>query len=124
MKKIFKSTWFYFVIILLIIISFYGYKNITGRAVQSGEYDEFAKYLTSQGVKMYGTEWCSYCKSNKKTFGSSFQYIDFIDCDKDRSACRDAGISGYPTWNVDGENYPGEQSLERLAQLTNYGGEI
>ena len=124
MKKIFKSTWFYFVIILLIIISFYGYKNITGRAVQSGEYDEFAKYLTDQGVKMYGTEWCPHCKNQKKVFGDSFQYIDYIDCDKESNACSVANIGGFPTWKINGENYPGEQSLERLAQLSGYQGEL
>jgi len=124
MKNIFKSTWTYFIIILLVIIAIYGYKNITGRVVQPGEYDELAQYLTDQGVKMYGTEWCSHCKNNKKMFGKSFQYIDYIDCDKERDLCLEANVRGYPTWVINGENYPGEQSPERLASLTGYEEEI
>tara|TARA_Y100000310_G_scaffold339884_1_gene433969 strand:- start:108 stop:485 length:378 start_codon:yes stop_codon:yes gene_type:complete len=123
-KNIFKSPWTYFVIILLIIGGIYGYKSITGRVIGPGQYDEFAQYLTEQGVKMYGTEWCSYCKNNKKSFGKSFQYINFIDCDWDGDACEAAGIRGFPTWEINGEFYSGQQSLERLAQLTGYSGEI
>ena len=123
-KNIFKSPWTYFVIILIIISAIYGYKNITGKAIASGQYDEFAQYLTDQDVIMYGTEWCSHCKNNKKIFRDSFQYINYIDCDKNKNACSAAGIGGYPTWNVGGKNYPGEQSLERLAQLTGYSGEL
>ncbi len=124
MKKIFKSPWTYFIIILLIIGAFYGYKSITGKVIEPGQYDEFAQYLTQQEVKMYGTDWCPHCKNQKKLFGNSFQYIDYIDCDWDGELCEVAKIRGYPTWNIDGQNYPGEQSLERLASLTGYEGEI
>jgi len=117
--KIWKSSWTYFVVVLILIAGFYGYKNITGKAVQS-QYDEFSKYMTEQGVVMYGTEWCPHCKNQKKLFGSSFQYIDYIDCDKNRQECLSAGVQGYPTWKINSQNYPGEQSLERLAQLIRY----
>ena len=124
MENIFKSPWTYFILIIAIIGIFWGYKSITGKVIEPGQYDEFAKYLTDQGVKMYGTEWCSHCKNQKKLFGSSFQYINYVDCDWEGDDCNAADIRGFPTWNIDGQNYPGEQSLERLAQLTNYPGEI
>tara|TARA_Y100000310_G_scaffold151164_1_gene150696 strand:+ start:4235 stop:4609 length:375 start_codon:yes stop_codon:yes gene_type:complete len=124
MKNIFKSPWTYFILILVFIGIFWGYKGITGRVIEPGQYDEFAQYLTEQGVKMYGTEWCSYCKNNKKSFGTSFQYINFIDCDWEGDVCDAAGIRGFPTWEIDRELYPGKQSLERLASLTGYKGEI
>jgi len=106
--------------VLIIVISFYGYGNTTGNVIKVGKYDEFAKYLTEQDVKMYGTEWCSHCKNQKELFGSSFQYIDYVDCDKNRQECLSAGVQGYPTWKIKGQNYPGEQSIERLAQLSEY----
>jgi len=118
--KIWKSPRAYIIIALLLVGIFFGYKNITGNVVKSGQYDEFAKYLTEQNVKMYGTEWCPHCKNQKKLFGSSFQYIDYIDCDKNRQECLSAGVQGYPTWKINSQNYPGEQSLERLAQLIRY----
>jgi glutaredoxin len=67
---------------------------------------------------MYGTEWCSHCKNQKAAFGSSFEYVYYVDCDKDKDECIKAGVKGYPTWQINGENYPGEQSFERLAFLT------
>ena len=83
-----------------------------------GGYDLFAQCLTEKGVKMYGTEWCSHCKNQKKMFGDSFQHVDYIDCDLNKDECQEAGIGGYPTWIIGGEKYPGEQSFERLASLT------
>lgn len=80
--------------------------------------ESFAQCLTDNGVKMYGTEWCSHCKNQKKLFGDAFNNVDYIDCDKYGNLCDDADIEGYPTWNVNGENYPGEQSFERLAYLS------
>ena len=119
MKKIFKNPFTYLAIILILIIAFNSYKNYAGKA-DPDKYDEFAKYLTEQGVKMYGTEWCSHCKNQKKLFGKSFQYINYTDCDKNVIECSAAGITGYPTWSIKGKNYPGEQSIVRLTQLSGY----
>ena len=80
--------------------------------------DNFAKCLTEKEIKIYGTEWCSHCKNQKQTFGNSFQYIDYIDCDKNKNECLKSDIQGYLTWEIDGKKYPGEQSLQRLSQLS------
>ena len=66
---------------------------------------------------MYGTEWCSHCKNQKKAFGESFQFIDYIDCDRNKDECVKNGVKGYPTWIIDGEKYSGELPLYRLASL-------
>ena len=82
------------------------------------EFDALAQCLTEKGAIMHGTEWCSHCKDQKAEFGNSFQYVNYIDCDKNRGACDAAGVEGYPTWTINGQNYPGKQSLGRLASLT------
>ena len=51
-------------------------------------------------------------------FGSSFKYIDFVDCDKEKNECSKKGVKGYPTWMINGNKYPGEQELKRLASLS------
>lgn len=84
-----------------------------------GEYDTFATCLSDSGAVMYGTEWCSHCKAQKEMFGASFDNINFVDCDRQKDACLIAGVSGYPTWVINGENYAGQQQLSRLAELTN-----
>ena len=88
-----------------------------------GEHDDFAKYLTSEGITMAGTEWCSHCKDQKALFGNSFQYVDFRDCDNERSWCLDHVVQGYPTWVFpDGQLYPGTRTIEQLKDLSGYNG--
>jgi glutaredoxin len=114
-----KQNLIIIIIGIIILIGLFSYFKVTGNAVKGpGKYDEFAQCLTDKGAKMYGTEWCSHCKSQKKMFGNSFQYIDYIDCDKNKDACLEAGVRGYPTWKINGENYPGEQLFGRLSRLT------
>lgn len=90
----------------------------------SNNLDSFAKCLTEKGVKMYGASWCPHCENNKRLFGNSWNYVNYVECAVEdqpqvqTQACSDAGISGYPTWLINNEKYPGEQSLERLAQLS------
>ncbi len=83
-----------------------------------GKYDSLAKCLTEKDAKMYGTDWCPHCQNQKKEFGKSFQYINYINCDERKDECIIAGVKGYPTWMISGQNYPGEQSLNRLSQLS------
>lgn len=74
-----------------------------------------AKCLTEKGVKMYGAEWCGHCQNQKKMFGEAFQFVNYIDCDKNVQACDEAAVRGYPTWLINGQKYEGEQTLEELA---------
>jgi len=98
---------------------------ISGCTSTSGpsEHDDFAKYLTSEGISMAGTDWCSHCKDQKALFGDSFQYVDFRNCDNEGSWCLDHGVQGYPTWVFpDGTLYPGTRSIEELKSLSSYDG--
>lgn len=80
--------------------------------------DSFAQCLTEKGAVMYGTEWCPHCQSQKALFGDSFQHIDYVNCELDKEACTKAGIKGFPTWEIKGKLYPGEQPLFKLSGLT------
>lgn len=83
-----------------------------------GQYDDFAKCTNEAGLVMYGTEWCSHCKDQKKDFGNSFQYVNYVDCDRQGGVCDAAGVSGYPTWKYNGQALPGKQSLNYLASIS------
>jgi len=80
--------------------------------------DKFAKCLSEKGATMYGAEWCGHCKNQKEMFGASFKYVNYVECPDKPNVCIDAGIEGYPTWIINGLPYAGEQSLERLGELT------
>lgn len=120
--NIFKSIWTYIIIVIVVIAGIYAYQNFIKDSSDVGQLDEFAQYLTGEGVIMYGTDWCTYCKAQKELFGDSFQYINYVDCDKDLQLCLDAEVKGYPTWEIDGETYSGLQSIEKLMQLSGYEG--
>lgn len=85
--------------------------------------DAFAQYLTGEGISMAGTDWCGHCKDQKELFGSSFQYVDFHDCDNEPGWCSEQGVEGYPTWVFsDGSLYPRTRSIEQLKELSGYDG--
>ena len=86
---------------------------------EPGILDDFAQCLTEKGAIFYGTEWCPHCKKQKKMFGNSVRYINFVDCDKEKDACATAGVKGYPTWKfADGTSLSGTQFLKTLAEKT------
>lgn len=79
--------------------------------------DSFAKCLAQKKITMYGAEWCSHCKNEKKAFGSSFQYVPYVECPKNTKVCLDKKVRGYPTWIFpDGKKLEGEQGLATLAK--------
>lgn len=88
-------------------------------AQEPGKYDAFARCLTEKGVVMYGAEWCPHCQNQKKLFGSSFQYVTYVECPKEPKVCLEKNITGYPTWlTASGMKLEGEQRLEKLAEVT------
>jgi glutaredoxin len=115
-----KKTWIatLAISVALILVLFLIIKPFTTGNVINEELDSFAKCLTNAGLTMYGTEWCSHCKNQKELFGDSFQYINYIDCDRKSEICTLEGITGYPTWKINNQSYPGEQSFSRLSGLT------
>ncbi|MBL7170007.1 MAG: hypothetical protein ISS48_03235 [Candidatus Aenigmarchaeota archaeon] len=111
-----KKSWIVFFVIVVAVLGLVVFLS-TGRK-PTEDYDEFARCLSEKGATMYGTYWCRYCKNQKAIFGDSFQYVDYVECTENPGLCLEKGIRGYPTWIIDGKQYPGEQSFERLSELT------
>jgi len=104
------------IIVLASLIYFFSY--------DSKNYDNFAKCLTENGIKFYGTFWCDNCAKQKKLFGNSVQYLNYIECDSrgknpNPELCQEKKITGYPTWEINGNLVVGVQDLETLSELTN-----
>jgi uncharacterized membrane protein len=87
---------------------------------------EVGKALKEVDAKMYGAYWCSHCNNQKQALGKEVydnQLFTYIECDKEGansqfSTCRaNKNIPGYPTWEIKGQYYPGEKSVEELADL-------
>lgn len=89
---------------------------------------QLARYLRDTGVQMFGAFWCPHCQHQRARFGKdAFAEIDYIECDPQGEnprpqLCRDEQIQGYPTWKINGQLYPGDRSLDELADLSGYRG--
>jgi hypothetical protein len=88
-----------------------------------------AIHLRQMGAKFYGAYWCSYCHKQKDLFGKeAVSQLDYVECDpagkNSRAAlCQKANIKGFPTWEINGKQYEGFQSLQHLAELSGYRGD-
>lgn len=89
------------------------------------KYDAVAQCLTEKGVVFYGAFWCSHCADQKKAFGDSMQYINYVECDaRGENAkpeeCEKAGVQSFPTWFFPGQgNSTGAMPVEDLAKKAN-----
>lgn len=88
-----------------------------------------AEYLTEIDAKMYGAWWCPHCHDQKQLFGQeASKQIPYIECDPrgqnpQTALCQSInGITGFPTWEINGEFYSGAQALEKLADISGYDG--
>ena len=90
-----------------------------GSTVPSTKYDTFAECLASKKLTMYGAVWCSHCKAQKALFGDSFKYASYVECTENPNECLAKGVEQYPTWiDANGQKYVGEQSLEKLSEIS------
>lgn len=88
-----------------------------------------AHHLKKVGAKMYGAFTCSHCYNQKQLFGAkAARQLNYIECHPEGKnarpdLCEAANIQGFPTWEINGQFYQGEQSLQQLADLSGYQGE-
>ncbi|NEQ23673.1 MAG: vitamin K epoxide reductase family protein [Microcoleus sp. SIO2G3] len=89
-----------------------------------------ARHLKSIGAKMYSAYWCPHCHDQKQLFGrQAVQELPYIECDpagqNSQTALCEANkeeVTGYPTWEIKGQYLHGTQSLEQLADASDYDG--
>ncbi len=87
-------------------------------------YDAFAKCLTDKGIKLYGAYWCPHCQDQKKMFGESVKYLDYVECaipgsNKQAEVCSSEGINAYPTWKyADGSKEARVRTLQELSDIS------
>ena len=98
--------------------------------VSSKEKVNFAEFLTDNNIVMYSAYWCPHCHDQKQLFGKkAVEKLIIIECAKDGKnnkykLCQEKGIEGFPSWEINNEIYSGTMSLNELAKMTNYDGDI
>lgn len=98
-------------------------ESITGGSQEPASKEEFAKCIADSGAKFYGASWCDACESQKEMFGEAVQFLPYIECSDEETremlpVCQEAGITTYPTWEINGEKTTGVNSFEQLAEIT------
>ena len=83
-----------------------------------GDYNEFAKCLTSKGAIIYGNDFCSYTNKQLNFFGKSKSYLNYIKCFENKELCDQKEIKLTPTWEIDGKMYTQVQTFETLSAIT------
>ncbi len=85
-----------------------------------------ARHLQEKGAVMYSAYWCPHCHDQKELFGKeAVRELSIIECAADgknnqRSLCERKGITGYPSWEINGKIESGIQSLQELAIQSGY----
>ena len=109
----------------LVIVVAFGGAFYYGMHRHNAKLDAFAKCTADHGAKMYGAFWCPHCKDQKELFGSSFEYVNYIECGVkgdlhgQAAACKSAGINHYPTWEfADKTRIEGQESFQSLSDRT------
>ena len=118
-----KGPWRKLLITLLIVGAF-GLAFYLGSRRRTKRLDAFVQCLAAKQAKMYGAYWCPHCADQKEMFGSSFQYLPYIECgirgSRDEApACLQEGVKHFPTWVfADGHRREGTLSLQTLSDET------
>ena len=87
---------------------------------------KLAEHLTKEGAIMYNAYWCPHCHDQKEMFGKeATEKLNLVECAKDginnqRDLCEAKGITGFPSWEINGSIDSGVKSLEELAELSNF----
>jgi len=118
-----QTKFIIFIALTIIIIGGFGV-YASSKPKEPGKLDSFAQCIKSSGAEFYGTFWCTHCQNQKKMFGSSKQYLPYIECStpdgrNQIQICKDKGIEGYPTWVFrDGSRLSGELDFKTLSEKT------
>ncbi|MGB3311720.1 MAG: hypothetical protein WBG32_24300 [Nodosilinea sp.] len=109
---------------LAVLLTFGCSPNPTDAGSSSYE-AQLAQHLSAKGGVMYGAYWCPHCADQKAMFQDAVDRLPYVECAADGDnpqpeLCQQKGIEGYPTWEIDGQLYPGVQSLDDLADLSGF----
>ena len=73
--------------------------------------------LVENGATLYGISSCASTQKQLVDLGTTEHYtqgLDYVNCEADAAFCRLMNVTSYPTWQINGQLYPGYYSLEKL----------
>lgn len=83
-------------------------------------------HLDDIGARYYGASWCGSCARQTRMFGASASRLPYVECSPHGRGgpvareCAAAGVSSYPSWEINGLVYAGIHTPEELAGLSGF----
>ena len=84
---------------------------------------KLADQLAAAKSNLYGAYWCTHTFDQKELLGKeAFGKIPYIECAKDgensqMATCKDKKIRVVPTWEINGELFEGERTMDDLERI-------
>lgn len=76
--------------------------------------------LIDAGATFYGASWCGFTKKQLAELNiteADPRGLDYVDCDNQEELCATKQIEAFPTWQINGQLYPGYYPPAKLAEL-------
>lgn len=83
-------------------------------------------HLQATGARYYGASWCGSCARQTRMFGPSAARLPYVECSPEGRGgpvareCSAAGVTSFPSWEINGLMHSGIQTPEQLAQLSGF----
>ena len=101
------------IIVIIIISSIFIIKNYNQGILN----DKTAKCIAEKSV-VYTQTGCSHCETQKEILGDYYNLFTEINCLNEPEKCSEAGITGTPTWIINGKKFEGVQTIKKLKEST------
>ncbi len=93
------------------------------KELEPPNYDNFAKCLAEKGLKVYGSELCSACRAEMKIFGSSWRFLNMIECNPNidgnkADECLEVEVKKTPTFIMGDKRTDGFKLLDELSEFS------
>ena len=79
---------------------------------------EVLQELVETGATLYGGNWSGCTQKQMADLGIQENYtqgLDYVDCEVEAAFCRLRNVTSYPTWEINGQQYPECYSLQELS---------
>ena len=104
-------------ILLIVIIAVIGIILGITELKKSDKWTEEEAQCISKKSELYVQTTCGHCSQQEDLLGDYKELFNIINCAIEPKKCIEQGITGTPTWIIDGQKYNGVQSLKKLKEL-------
>lgn len=109
-----KDTWITFLVIAgILVVSLFVLSDRNSYETE----EDFVRCLGNNST-LYVQDGCSHCETQLDMFGRNRDDLRIVDCFNNQKECINEGVSGTPSWKINGKIYAGVKSINKLKDLS------